>query len=128
MKMFLSATLTLVLASLNSQAQTSPKSTDSPAAEGGDSITTLWGSVRFEAGLYELAHNYAPGEFDYTPLVGDPKLLAAAVELISQIAAEEAASGNYLYGLYEPLVLEVRRRSDGSLVLLAFSRSLMPRS
>lgn len=116
----------MVLASLNSQAQTPPESTGSPAAEGGDSMTTLRGSVRFEAGSCELAHSYAPGEFDYTPLVGDPKLLAAAVKLVSQIAAEEAASGNYLYGLYEPLVLEVRRRSDGLLVLLAFSRSLMP--
>jgi hypothetical protein len=123
MKMLLAPLLALVLVSMNSQAQPPLESAVSPEPEGSVSITTVRGSIRFENGAYELAHNSAPGEFDYTPLGGDPKLLAEAVELIRKIGAEEAASGNYLYGLYEPLILKVRRQSDGSLVLLAFSRS-----
>jgi len=103
--------------------QSAPLSESGVLSEvGGSSVEEVMGSIRLNGASYELAENYAPGQFKYTVIGGESSLLAQALDLNRQID-EELSRAEPIYGLYSPILMEISRKADGSLILISFSRA-----
>jgi hypothetical protein len=122
MKKIIATTIGLCLIAPTSQASTPTEPTVSQESREEQIVEEVQGSIRLNGASYEWADNYAPGEFKYTPIGGDPSLLARALELNRQID-EDLSKGDLLLGLYGPLLMKISRDPAGALTLLSFSRA-----